>query len=208
MEDWVSRPYQRGSFPASRLPAGQTESSALWPSRMTSPIATQALTPRYWAPASTIMDAPMAQMTCSTSRICPPSSGTPSTGDRVQAVEMIATSTNTSQRPRLTRNAASSLRLFLPAMRPAEVPARNTNTGAQKCVTQRVRYRLAGTSGWAMGSCTILNRNRSREWSIAIMTITRPRSMSIEVRRYDLASWEMPVAVMGAGAICYSSMAE
>ena len=79
-------------------------------------------------------------------------------GANVTEVEMIANSTKISQRPRLHRNAPSSRGDLRAAMSPAEVPARNTNTGAQKWVIQRVRYSEAGTSGWFMGSSRVSAR--------------------------------------------------
>jgi hypothetical protein len=87
------------------------------------------------------------------------------------------------QTPRLSRNVPSSVGLFRPAIIRALVPARNTNTGAQKCVIQRVANNAKPTFGSCVGSSMELPR-QSRTWSRAMITMTRPRSMSIEVSRY------------------------
>jgi hypothetical protein len=76
------------------------------------------------SPASTIMDQPIAQMTCATA-------------PRVQAVVkyqarlITVSSRKTSQTPRLSRNRASSPRVRrVPAIH-ALAPARKTKVGAQ-----------------------------------------------------------------------------
>ncbi len=94
-------------------------------------------------------------------------------------------SRNTSQTPREARNAASSPRdrPRTPA-RYAPVPARNAKAGAQKCVTHRVRN-IAGLScDRSIGSLITLPK-KSRVWSIAISTITAPRSRSTASRREE-----------------------
>ena len=48
------------------------------------------------------------------------------------------------------------------AIRPALVPARNTNTGAQKCVIQRVKKSAAPTPGLDIGSASPPKLKKSR----------------------------------------------
>ena len=68
------------------------------------------------------------------------------------SVLMTNISTNTSQSPRVTRSRARSCRFFRAAIRPALVPASRTNTGAQKCVIQRVTKSAAVIFGLTIGS--------------------------------------------------------
>jgi hypothetical protein len=131
-----------------------------------------------------IMLTPMAQMTCSSRKICPLKLGSPS-GAKLIAVDTTTISMNTSHRPRVIRNHASSRGVLRAAMSPALVPARNTNTGAQKCVIQRVKYSGTETLGSCTGSCVEPVMKKSRTWSSAMMMITRPRNMSMEPRRYE-----------------------
>ena len=98
-------------------------------------------------------------------------------------VEMMTTSMNNSHKPRVSRNFPSSAGVLRATMRPALVPARNTNTGAQKWVIQRVKYRPNDTSGVFTGSWTAPAMKKSRTWSSAMMMITSPRSMSMDVSR-------------------------
>ena len=84
----------------------------------------------------------------------PPASAIPP-GEKVQAVEMTSISTRMSHTPRVKRNRASSLRLFLATISPALVPASSTNTGAQKCVIQRVANIAAEIFGFAIGSTSV-----------------------------------------------------
>ena len=128
------------------------------------------------------MLAPMAQITCIETNTSPPASAIPP-GEKVANVDTMKISTKMSHTPRVKRNRASSLRLFLPAIRPALTPASSTNTGAQKCVIQRVANNPAVMLGFAMGSCSVPNRKKSLTWSMAMMTITSPRSISIASRR-------------------------
>src|ERR1039457_4814656 len=83
------------------------------------------------------MLAPMAQRTCSMTAVRPPSCSRPN-GANVYAVERTVTSMKIIHRPRVARKAASADGLLRAAISPALVPASNTNTGAQKWVTQRV----------------------------------------------------------------------
>ena len=62
-------------------------------------------------------------------------------------------STTISHRPRVNRNVPSADGVLRDVIRPALVPARNTNTGAQKCVIQRVKKSAAPMAGLAIGSC-------------------------------------------------------
>jgi len=51
-------------------------------------------------------------------------------------------------------------------------------------VTQRVNASGSPAFGSLIGSIVIAWLKKSRVWSIAMMTMTRPRSMSMDVRRY------------------------
>src|SRR5690606_36682185 len=62
-------------------------------------------------------------------------------------------------------------------LRKALVPARKMKAGAQKCVTQRVKNTAGSGPPGAMPEYT-------RTWSMAMSTMTAPRAMSIEVRRW------------------------
>ena len=84
------------------------------------------------------MLAPMAQITCIETNISPPTSTIPP-GEKEPNVDTMKTSAKMSHTPRVNRNCASSLRLFLAAIKPALAPASSTNTGAQKCVIHRVK---------------------------------------------------------------------
>jgi hypothetical protein len=99
------------------------------------------------------MLAPIAQITCIGVKTRPRTSATPP-GANVQAVAIRTISTNISQSPRFSRNAPSAAGDLRASISPALVPARNTNTGAQKCVTQRVKNSAAPTSGFVIGSCS------------------------------------------------------
>src|SRR6186997_207755 len=83
------------------------------------------------SPASTIIDQPIAHITSVTQ-------GFPIRKN--QENEITVTSIKASHAPRVSKNHASS-RLGLPrwSEMPAPAPANSTNTGAQKCVTHRVR---------------------------------------------------------------------
>jgi hypothetical protein len=63
------------------------------------------------------------------------------------------------------------------------VPASSTNTGAQKCVIQRVKKSAALTLGLVIGSCSVPTITKSRTWSMAMITMTSPRTMSIALSR-------------------------
>ena len=128
------------------------------------------------------MLAPIAQMTCIAMKMRPPSSGIPDKRN-VPAKEITVTSISTSHAPRAKRKRASSAGCRRFPARPALTPASNTNTGAQKCVTQRVRNRAGPTFGFAIGSCSAAIMKKSRTWSRAMITMTSPRTMSTEVRR-------------------------
>ena len=70
----------------------------------------------------------------------PPSSGDAAEARSSAAVEI--TNHSTSDQPDATgkeENVQGSVGVLRAAMSPALVPARNTNTGAQKCVIQRVK---------------------------------------------------------------------
>ena len=76
-------------------------------------------------------------------------------------VDMTNTSMKISHTPRVNRNRANSLGLFRATISPALVPARSTNTGAQKCVIQRVANNTGVILGFAIGSCSAANRKKS-----------------------------------------------
>ena len=105
---------------------------------------------------------------------------------KLQPSRTTVNSIRTSQRPRVTRKRLTSavprawlLRPCAP-YRKAEMPARKMKVGAQKCVTQRVRN--SAVSVTSRGLKPPLAK-KSRVWSRAITIITRPRSVSIELRR-------------------------
>ena len=76
------------------------------------------------------MHQPIAQITCR---------GVSSGIENDQPKATTVSSSTTSHRPRVSRNRASRAgSLPLAPCSQAETPARNTNVGAQKCVTQRV----------------------------------------------------------------------
>ncbi len=78
------------------------------------------------------------------------------------AVDTTNHSMSTSHRPRVSRNLPSCAGLLRATISPALVPARNTNTGAQKCVIQRVKYSAVPTSGLLIGSCCAPSMKKSR----------------------------------------------
>jgi len=118
---------------------------------MMAPATRHTLRPRNCAKASTTMLAPMAQITCMKASVLPPNCSSPP-GDSVMAVEMIAISTKISQRPRVSRNRHKSPALLRATMSPALVPDSSTNTGAQKCVIQRVSASTTETFSDPIGS--------------------------------------------------------
>src|SRR5262245_50775313 len=68
-------------------------------------------------------------------------------------------------------------------LRASEVPARNTNVGAQRWVIQRTRNWTSGkcAPGLYRNAASVTNRpalNISEAWSTVISTITRPRIQS------------------------------
>ncbi len=128
------------------------------------------------------MLAPIAQMTCMGTSTNPPISAIPP-GENVTDVETTNHSTKISHRPRVKRNRARSPGLFLATISPALVPASRTNTGAQKCVIQRVANNPSAMLGFAIGSASAPTMKKSLTWSIAMMTMTSPRTMSMAPRR-------------------------
>ena len=97
------------------------------------------------------MLAPMAQITCIGTTISPPTCSMPH-GAKLHAVAITTHSTTISHRPRVNRNAPNADRVLRTVIKPALVPARNTNTGAQKCVIHRVTKSAAPMSGLVIGS--------------------------------------------------------
>ena len=84
-----------------------------------------------------------------------------------------------SLKPLLNKKADTSLLLFLLPYRRAEVPDKNTNTGAQKLVIYRVKNNMGMAVCKLVGSELIWKK--SRVWSGAIMIITNTRRISIEL---------------------------
>ncbi len=99
------------------------------------------------------MLAPMTQITCITTPTRPPSCSMPQ-GAKLHAVATTRHSTRISHRPRVNRNLPRADGVLRDAIRPALAPARNTNTGAQKCVIQRVKNSAAPMAGLAIGSAS------------------------------------------------------
>ena len=93
------------------------------------------------------------------------------------------------------------------------MPARNTKTGAQKCVTQRVRNRAGSLTSRGLKPAAA---KKSRVWSSAISTMTRPRNRSIESSRTRPGSGAFPiedgagakVTAAGGEAVWYSSLVD
>src|SRR5215208_987182 len=87
-----------------------------------------------------------------------------------------------SQSPRVNRNEAVSLLfVFLTPYRNADVPARNTNTGAQKWVIQRVKKSRGVVVARLVGSAYHVPAAKYiRTWSNAMMIITSPRRKSMD----------------------------
>ena len=65
------------------------------------------------------------------------------------------------------------------AKRKALVPARNTNTGAQKCVIHLVKKNATDVCVGSSGANAVMAM-KALTWSSAIMIITRPRSRSTD----------------------------
>src|SRR6185436_4999115 len=85
---------------------------------------------------SATIDHPIAQMTCQMTKRYDKLNVAPNSTSVI--------STKTSHRPRVTRNRETAPRLMPRRVARYEpVPARNTNTGAQKCVAHRVKNSAA-----------------------------------------------------------------
>ena len=121
-------------------------------------------------PASTIIEAPITQITCPT---------TPRVNlvVKYQAKVMTVSSRKMSHTPRLIRNRPSSPRLRLVPAIQALAPARKMKVGAQKWVIHRVAN--SATLVWvrSVGSKRT-SVKYARTWSSTMMTITRPRTRS------------------------------
>ena len=120
-----------------------TGSSRLCPATIAMPIASTACTGSRTSAASATIDQPIAQITWRRGRYG-------IENDQPKATTV--TSSTTSHRPRVSRNRASRAgSLPLAPCSHADTPARKTNVGAQKWVTQRVAYTTAvvidGSSG-------------------------------------------------------------
>ena len=96
----------------------------------------QARLPNHCAAERTTMLAPIAQITCIVTRICPPTCGMPA-GAKVANVETTNHSMPISHRPRVNRRCARSVGVLRHDISPALTPASSTKTGAQKCVIAR-----------------------------------------------------------------------
>src|SRR5262245_39519969 len=75
-------------------------------------------------------------------------------------------------------------------LRASEVPARNTNVGAQRCVIQRTRNWIVGRGvpGLYRKAASVTKRpelNISEAWSTVIRTITKPRIQSSATTRTE-----------------------
>src|SRR5688572_20671214 len=93
----------------------------------------------------------------------------------------------------------SFLRGFFFAYRNTLTPDKKTKTGAQKCVIQRVKNNgmvvcvtSSGGKGVALQSCLT--------WSSAMMTITRPRTISTFEILFVLTG-DVSVSLIGAAAM-------
>jgi hypothetical protein len=121
-------------------------------------------------PDRTTMETPITQITCMNMK----------SGDRlnVQPMRTSVNSRNISQIPRLKTYAAAWFLVLVRRLchKTSERPTRKTKVGAQICVTQRVIKR----TGWlkSLGS-KLPAVKKSRVWSSAIRSITKPRSTSI-----------------------------
>ena len=70
---------------------------------------------------------------------------------------------------------------FFAAYKKAEIPARKMNTGAQKCVIQRVKKSQGVVAARSVGEeYQVPSPKYMRTWSSAMMTMTMPRSKSME----------------------------
>jgi hypothetical protein len=125
------------------------------------------------------------------------------------AARTTVNSSTTSHRPRVHRNRESSERVLPRSRRRnAPRPAQNMNTGAQKCVIQRVMKIAAvvcrRSSGWnaIAAECT-----KSRVWSSAMMTMTRPRRTSTACTRGRLAASDPAAGRSGVGPACRKARA-
>ena len=90
-------------------------------------------------------------------------------------------SANIRNSPRVKRKLISS-DFDLPRLiyKYAEVPARKTKTGAQKCVIQRVKKSAALVWVRSVGE-NLADEKNSRTWSSAMIIITMPRKTSKEI---------------------------
>ena len=73
-------------------------------------------------------------------------------GANEKAVAITNHSIASSHSPRVSRNRPTCAGVFRAVISPALVPARNTNTGAQKCVIHRVKKSATPTLGSVIGS--------------------------------------------------------
>ena len=135
-------------WPTSNTPlvTGQIGSSRLCPRIIAAPRTRHARCPSNCAPASTTMLAPMTQMTPSGTTIAPPSLRD---APRGEAPGQWRRPTLDQDQPHAAREQERTQRRRRPSrrIRPALVPARNTNTGAQKWVIQRVKNSAAPMFG-------------------------------------------------------------
>ena len=78
-------------------------------------------------------------------------------GLKLHAKLITTTSSNINHNPRFNKNAANSFLVFLSPTKNAEVPARNTNTGAQKLVIHLVKKTAVFVCVISVGSYTKLS---------------------------------------------------
>ena len=126
--------------------------------------------------AVSIIDQPIAQITCNRIRL--------REGSGIQAKVTTVISKATSTAPRSARKRASSPRLIMRPANPAETPANRMNAGAQRWVIHRVANSqgVVDSRSVGLGSKPM---KKSRAWSNAISAMTNPRSMSIAGTRSD-----------------------
>lgn len=99
----------------------------------------------------------------------------------VQAKVTMTASTKISHKPRVKRNHATCFLLVWTPYKNADVPARKTNTGAQKCVIQRVKKSNGVVVARFVGSAyQVPSPKYMRTWSSAMITITTPRRRSMD----------------------------
>ncbi len=106
-------------------------SRRLWPNKISTPMARIILGGKHTTAHMMTMARPSTQITCSRN--------IGDAGLKLHAKLITTVSSSISHSPRFNKKPANSFFVFLSPTKNAEVPARNTNTGAQKCVIHRVK---------------------------------------------------------------------